>query len=115
MDLEKLNLKVKVNLLSNSTNNVKALASITFDECFAVTGIRIVEGQKGLFTAMPSRKTANGEYKDICFPTTAEARASIQDEILKAYYEKLGDSIPEHNDAWEVPAASNYDDDDLPF
>lgn len=106
MDLEKWNLKVKINLLSSS-NNVKALASITINECFVVTGIRIIETQNGFFSAMPSRKTANGEYKDICFPITAEARAAINDEILKAYYEKLSENVPE--------PAPTFDDSDLPF
>lgn len=108
-----MDIKAKVNLLSNSTNNVKALASITIENCFVVTGIRIIESQKGLFSAMPSRKTQEGEYKDICFPITADARAAINDEILKAYYEKLGSNAPE-----ETPTANNdfgFSDDDLPF
>lgn len=90
-----MQLEARVNLLSNSTNNIKALASITIENCFVVTGIRIIETQKGFFCAMPSRKNANGEYKDICFPITAEARAAINDEILKVFYEKLSENRPE--------------------
>lgn len=109
-----MELQAKVNLLSNSTNNVKALASITIDNCFVVTGIRVIETQNGLFSAMPSRKTSNGEYKDICFPITADARAIINDEILKAYYEKIGQNendIPEDNFNNDY----GFSDSDLPF
>lgn len=109
-----MKLEAKVNLLSNSTNNIKALASITIENCFVVTGIRIIETQKGFFSAMPSRKNANGEYKDICFPITAEARAAINDEILKAYYEKLRQS---QNNVQENNINNDYgfNNDELPF
>lgn len=104
----------RINLLENSTSKVKALASITIEDCFVVTRIRVVESTKGLFfSAMPSRQTANGEYKDVCFPITAEARAAINDEILKAYYEKLGNNAPA-----ETPVTNNnyeFNDSDLPF
>lgn len=85
-----MKVEAKITLLAQSTNSVKALASITIENCFVVTGIRVVEGQNGYFTAMPNRKTPNGEYKDICFPITAEARAMINDEILAKYYEQAG-------------------------
>lgn len=106
-----MNIQAKVNLLSNSTNNVKAMASITIDDCFVVTGIKVIESVKGVFTAMPQRKTANGEYKDICFPVTADARAEIQNEILKAYEEKLNGSTSD----FEYQNNNNYSDLDLPF
>lgn len=84
-------MKVKATVyLVESTNNIKATASITIEDCFVVKGIKIIEGRNGLFSTMPNRKTPTGEYKDICFPITAEARTIINDEILKAYYEKLG-------------------------
>lgn len=106
-----MDIQAKVNLLVNSTNNVKAMASITIDNAFVVTGIKIVESQNGLFTAMPSRKTASGEYKDICFPITAEARAEIQNEVLKAYEEKLNGNT----DNIEYQNSNDYSDMDLPF
>jgi stage V sporulation protein G len=86
-----MKVEARITLLADSTNAVKALASITIEDSFVVTGIRVIASQKGsLFCSMPSRKMPNGEYKDICFPLSAEARALITDEILKAYYEELG-------------------------
>lgn len=109
-----MQLEARVNLLSNSTNNIKALASITIENCFVVTGIRIIETQKGFFCAMPSRKNANGEYKDICFPITAEARAAINDEILKVFYEKLSENRPETCNN-NINNDYGFNDDELPF
>lgn len=64
---------------------LKAVASITIDDAFAVHDIKVIEGSKGLFIAMPSRKTAEGEYRDIVHPISREARESIQQSILEAY------------------------------
>lgn len=117
-----MDIQAKVNLLFNSSNNVKAMASITFDGVFVVTGIKVIEGQKGYFVSMPSRKNANGEYKDICYPITADARAAIQDEILRAYYEAEDNYKAQNNqsnsmvDTWGNPAEyNNFNDQDLPF
>lgn len=110
-----MDIQVKISLLANSDNNVKALANVTFDNVFVVTGIRVIESQKGLFAAMPSRKTASGEYKDICFPITADFRNVINSKILEAYNkaaEQNQDNTPEPQQMY-----SNYDFDasDLPF
>jgi len=64
---------------------MKAIASITFDNEFAVHDIRIIEGKNGLFIAMPSRRTASGKFKDIVHPISSEARAKIQEVILNHY------------------------------
>ena len=64
---------------------MKAVVSVTFDEAFVVHDIKIIEGQNGLFIAMPSRKTANGEYKDVAHPISPEFRNEIQDKILAEY------------------------------
>ena len=56
----------------NSENRMKAVASVTFDNEFAVHDIKVIESQNGLFIAMPSRKTPNGEFKDIAHPINAE-------------------------------------------
>jgi stage V sporulation protein G len=68
---------------------MRALASITFDNEFVVTGIKVMEGAKGLFIAMPSRKTPDGEFKDICFPVTKESREHIANAVLSEYGGKL--------------------------
>ncbi len=69
----------------NSDNTTKAVASVTFDEEFVVHDIKVIESQNGLFIAMPSRKTPNGEFKDIAHPINAETREKIQKAILEAY------------------------------
>ena len=65
--------------------NVRAYASITIDNDFVVSGLKVVEGSKGLFVAMPSRKNKKDEFKDIAFPINKEAREYLVSEVLKAY------------------------------
>ena len=69
----------------NSENRMRAVASVTFDNEFAVHDIKVIESQNGLFIAMPSRKTPNGEFKDIAHPINPETREKIQKAILDAY------------------------------
>lgn len=69
----------------NTDGKMKAIASITIDDAFVVRDIRVIEGQNGLFVAMPSRKTPDGEFRDIAHPITSETRELIQGAILKEY------------------------------
>lgn len=78
--------EVKVRNIENA-GKIKAVASITLDGCLVVTGIKVMEGTKGLFISMPNRKTPEGEYKDIVFPVTKEARQQINDAVLTKYNE----------------------------
>lgn len=64
---------------------MKAIVSITFYNEFVVHDIKVIEGQNGLFIAMPSRKTPDGEFKDIAHPINTDTREKIQESILKAY------------------------------
>ena len=64
---------------------MKAVASVTFDNDFVVHDIKIIEGQNGMFIAMPSRKTPDGEYRDIAHPINSDMRARLQDMILQQY------------------------------
>ncbi len=64
---------------------MKAIVSVTFDDEFVVHDIKVIEGDKGLFIAMPSRKTADGEFRDIAHPIHSNVRERIQSVILKAY------------------------------
>lgn len=68
---------------------MKAVVSITIDEEFVVHDIKIIEGEKGLFIAMPSRKAADGEYRDIAHPINPGTRERIQKLILEKYEETL--------------------------
>lgn len=66
---------------------MKAIISITIDNEFVVHDIKVIEGQNGLFIAMPSRKTPDGEFKDIAHPINSDTREKIQSLILEAYAE----------------------------
>ena len=68
---------------------MKAVASITIDDDFVIHDIKLVEGEKGLFIAMPSRKAADGEYRDIAHPINSDTRNTIQKLILEKYEQIL--------------------------
>ena len=68
---------------------MKAIVSVTFDNEFVVHDIKVIEGQNGLFIARPSRKTPDGEFKDIAHPINTDTREKIQTSILKAYEEAM--------------------------
>ena len=68
---------------------MKAIVSITLDDEFVVHDIKVIEGEKGLFIAMPSRKTTTGEYKDIAHPINSTTRTEIQNIILTKYEETI--------------------------
>ena len=68
---------------------MKAVVSITIDEEFVVHDIKIIEGEKGLIIAMPSRKAADGEYRDIAHPINSDTRDRIQKLILEKYQETM--------------------------
>ena len=70
-------------------SNLKAVASITIDDDFVVHDIKVVEGEKGLFIAMPSRKAADGEYRDIAHPINSATRSNIQEIVLDAHEKVL--------------------------
>ena len=75
---------------------MKAVVSITMDEEFVVHDIKVIEGEKGLFIAMPSRKATDGEYRDIAHPINSDTRERIQNIILEKYDEVMAeDAIAE--------------------
>lgn len=69
----------------SAESKMKAIVSVTFDNEFVVHDIKVIEGQNGLFIAMPSRKTPDGEFKDIAHPINTETREKIQNAILEEY------------------------------
>ena len=71
--------------------NTKAVVSITIDEEFVVHDIKVIEGEKGLFIAMPSRKATDGEYRDIAHPINSSTRDKIQTIILEKYQEAVAE------------------------
>lgn len=64
---------------------LKAYVTVTFDQAFVVHNVKVIEGKNGAFIAMPSRKTKNGEYKDVAHPISSDFRGLLQDKILDAY------------------------------
>ncbi len=73
---------------TRGNGNVKAYASVSFDNEFVVKGLKVVEGEKGLWVSMPSRKMKDGSFQDIFHPVSKEARDKIVDAVLKAYEEQ---------------------------
>lgn len=79
---------------------MKALVSITFNDQFVVHDIRVIEGNNGLFVAMPSKRTPDGEFRDIAHPINSEMRQQIQDVIMEVYHrddDELNMSYAEQN------------------
>jgi stage V sporulation protein G len=70
---------------------LKAYVTVTFDDCFVVHNVKIIEGKSGVFIAMPSRKTRAGEYKDVAHPIHPEFRAELQNKILEKYESGVAD------------------------
>ncbi|MDD6626739.1 MAG: septation regulator SpoVG [Lachnospiraceae bacterium] len=70
-------------------SKMKAIVSITIDDEFVVHDIKVIEGEKGLFIAMPSKKATDGEYRDIAHPINSETRDRIQKIILESYEKAL--------------------------
>jgi stage V sporulation protein G len=75
----------KITIRPVEMNKVKALASITIDDEFVIHDLRVVEGERGFFVAMPSRKLPNGSHRDIAHPVNTETREHIQTEVLEEY------------------------------
>lgn len=75
----------KVTLRPVAMNKVVAIASIVIDDCFVVHDLRVVNGDKGVFVAMPSRKLPNGDFRDICHPINTDARNAIQAAVLEQF------------------------------
>ena len=83
----------------------KATASVNVYGDFAVRGIKIMEGSKGLFISMPSYKAGNGEYKDICFPCTKEARMEFDNAVISAYRQALSQGMSQSRQSAPDPTA----------
>ncbi len=76
---------VTVRKIEREGNRMKGIATVVIDDAFAIHDIRIIEGDNGLFIAMPSRKTATGEYKDIAHPINTDIRSMFQTAILDEF------------------------------
>ncbi|TVR33165.1 MAG: septation protein SpoVG [Spirochaetaceae bacterium] len=80
----------------SSEGKLKAYVTVTFDDCFVVHNVKVIEGKTGVFIAMPSRKTKTGEYKDVAHPINSDFRNELQERILDAFAnleDEVDDSI----------------------
>ena len=84
---------IRIRLVTKDDSKLKAVASITIDDCFVVHDIKIIEGKEGYFISMPSRKTPDGEYKDIVHPINTPTREQIREAIM-VEYEKVQNEQP---------------------
>ncbi len=82
---------VRIREVRNTDGKLKAVASVTIDDCFVVHDIKIFEREEGFAIAMPSRKTSDGKYKDIAHPLNTETREQLQDVILTEYRRMLAE------------------------
>ena len=78
-------IRIRIGRQTENIERLKAYADITFDESFVVHGLKIIDGQNGLFVAMPSSRMPNGEFKDIVHPIKPELRAEITKVILEKF------------------------------
>ncbi|WP_054709739.1 septation regulator SpoVG [Shouchella patagoniensis] len=78
----------------NTEGRMRAIASITMDQEFVVHDIRVIDGNNGLFVAMPSKRTPDGEFRDIAHPISSKTREKIQVAVIKEY-----DRVGEYEDA----------------
>lgn len=91
---------------------LKAFATITLNNCFVVTDLKVINGNKGLFVAMPSRRRKDGKFRDIAHPLNAETRATIEKIVLELYHkemDRLGGKPPVYSDSDDTLA--DYEDD----
>lgn len=80
----------------DTDGRMKALVSITLDEAFVIHDLRVIEGNSGLFVAMPSKRTPDGEFRDIAHPINSDMRQEIQDAVMKVY-DETDEVIPDKN------------------
>lgn len=80
---------IRVRKVSSEGSKMRAIVSVTFDDCFVVHDIKVIEGQDKFFIAMPSRKTADGVFKDIAHPITSDMRSELETKILAKYEEVM--------------------------
>jgi stage V sporulation protein G len=99
--------EVRVFPVKKADDKLKAFATITFDNCFVVRDLKVINGNSGLFIAMPSRKRNDGTYSDVAHPLNSEMRNHIEDFVLREYRQIVGEegapeALPE-----EAPAEAN--------
>ena len=85
-----------VKVIPVDDEKLKAFVSIVFDQCFVVTDIKIINGPKGLFVSMPSKKRKDGTFKDIAHPLNNQMRQYLEDKVLSVYRQQVGSGPAGH-------------------
>lgn len=93
----------------NNTSNMKAIISVTLNEEIVIHDVKVIEGEKGLFIAMPSRKISSGEFKDIVHPINSSARQVLQDAILEEYSKVISSEFYELDNNFNSNLESNLE------
>ncbi len=83
----------EVHIFPIADSMLKAYATFTIDNCFVIRDLKVIDGRKGIFVAMPSRRRADGTYKDTAHPLDTETRKRIQDRILSEYWKVVQEGI----------------------
>ena len=83
---------VRVRIVKKDDSKLKAVASITLDDCFVIHDLKVVEGKKGVYVMMPTKQLKDGIFKEVAHPLNTETRAVIQDCVLSAYFKLLKES-----------------------
>lgn len=86
---------VRIRLMQKDDSKLKAVASITIDDCFVVHDIKILEGNQGYFVNMPSRKTPDGQYKDVAHPITTPTREELNRVVLAEFEKAKAEQVTE--------------------
>lgn len=102
----------EVRITLRNEDKLKAFASITFDDCFVVRGLKIINGSQGFFVSMPSRKRKDGGYQDIAHPINNEMRKAIEDKVLDAFESELNKNGPETTPVSVKRGQSTQEDED---
>ena len=89
----------EVNISLRDEERLKAFVNITFDDVFVVRGLKVIDGNNGLFVCMPSRKMNDGTFRDIAHPITNEYRQKLEEVVLGKYQQMVGDEAPSEETA----------------
>ena len=105
----------QVKVFKMEDSKTLAFATITIDNDFVVTGLKVLDGKNGLWVAMPNRKDKDNEYHDIAFPVTREARETIQRSVLEKYQPFINETAEQVYNDIKDDGGIDVDEDDLPF
>ena len=103
---------VRLRKVNNQDTRMKALVSVTFDEAFVVHDLRVIDGNNGLFVAMPSKRTPDGEFRDIAHPINTEMRQHVQEEVMRVYEETEDPASEDSDEAVEPTVESDPAEDE---